>query len=40
MKISWTFSFSNEKNFQQKIGGKIEISNGCGKMLTEYSQPT
>lgn len=38
MKISWTFSFSNKKSYQQKIGGKVEISIGCGKMLTEYSQ--
>ena len=35
MKTSWTFSFSNKKSYQQKIEGKVEISIGCGKMLTE-----
>lgn len=39
MKISWTFSFSNAKSYQQKIGGKIKISIARAKMTTEYSQP-
>lgn len=29
--------FFKQGNYQQKIGGKGEISIGCGKMLTEYS---
>jgi len=37
MKISWTFSFSDKKSYQQKIGGNVGFSIGCGKMTTEYS---
>lgn len=32
------FQFFKKRSYQQKIGGNVEFSIGCGKMLTECSR--